>query len=48
LLLLLLLRPTDLRAIAMRLHNYISSRVYLKEPEGRTLKKVDESQSTHA
>jgi hypothetical protein len=37
-----------LRAVATRLHTYISARSYLKEPDGRKLKKVDESQTTHA
>jgi hypothetical protein len=36
--------PADLRAVATRLHTYISNRSYQQEPEGRTLKKVDESQ----
>lgn len=43
----LLLVP-DLRAVATRLNNYIEGRVYLKEPEGRRLKRVDESETIRA
>jgi hypothetical protein len=40
--------PADLRAVATRLHTFITTRGYLKDPDGRTLKRVDESQTTHA
>jgi hypothetical protein len=38
----------DLRAVATRLHNYISARGYTTEPEGRSLKKVDDSSTLRA
>ena len=38
----------DLRAVASRLRTYISGRLFLKEPEGRTLKRVDDSDTIRA
>jgi hypothetical protein len=38
----------DLRAVGTRLQTYIATRAYLQEPEGRTLKRVDESSVTRA
>jgi hypothetical protein len=40
--------PTDLRAVGTRLHAYVATQAYREEPEGRTLKKVDESQYLRA
>lgn len=41
-------KDADLRAVGTRLMTYVSSQQYRKEPEGRTLKKVDESSYTRA
>ncbi|WIA43505.1 hypothetical protein OEZ86_009967 [Tetradesmus obliquus] len=41
-------KDADLRAVGTRLMTYISTKQYTKEPEGRTLKKVDESSYTRA
>jgi hypothetical protein len=40
--------PADLRAVTTRLRAYVSGRAFLKEPEGRKLKRVDESETVHA
>ncbi|KAF8066412.1 GLE1 [Scenedesmus sp. PABB004] len=41
-------KDADLRAVGTRLAVYVSARGHAKEPEGRTLKKVDESSYTRA
>lgn len=41
-------RVADLRAVGTRLHTYVSTRAFTSEPEGRSLKRVDESQYTRA
>lgn len=41
-------KDVDLRAVGTRLQTYVSTRQYTKEPEGKTLKKVDESSYTRA
>jgi hypothetical protein len=41
-------KDADLRAVGTRLMTYMSTQQYKKEPEGRTLKKVDESSYTRA
>jgi hypothetical protein len=41
-------KDADLRAVGTRLMTYVTTQQYKKEPEGRALKKVDESSYTRA
>jgi len=41
-------KDADLRAVGTRLQTYVTTQQFMKEPEGRTLKKVDESSYTRA
>lgn len=41
-------KDADLRAVGTRLATYVAGRGAAKEPEGRSLKKVDESSYTRA